>query len=99
MEEALKSLNITAKVLARRSNAMWDILFPTEEAAKSLAGNILITKSVRLQSEYMGRRKIKATLHGVPLFISEYHLRYFFLLVWRISRGISGKGQVRHCHW
>lgn len=53
MEEALKSLNIGDKVLALQSNARWDILLQTEEAAKSLAGSILTTKSLRLQTEYM----------------------------------------------
>lgn len=66
MEEALESLNIRAKVLARRSNAMWDILLSTEDAEKSLANNILTTKSVGLHSEYMGTRKTKVTLLGVP---------------------------------
>lgn len=55
MEEALNSLNIGAKTLACCSKAMWDILLPIEEVAKSLAGNILTTKSVRLQTEYMGQ--------------------------------------------
>lgn len=52
MEEALKSLRIAAKILARRSNAMWHILLDTEDATKSLDGNITITKAVRLQTEY-----------------------------------------------
>lgn len=56
MKETLKSLNIGVKVLNRRSNNMRD-------AAKSLAGNILTTKSVKFQIEYMG--KIKVTLRGV----------------------------------
>lgn len=34
MEEALKSLEIQTKVLARRSNAMWDILLVNEEQSK-----------------------------------------------------------------
>lgn len=54
MEEALKALNISAKVLARRSNACWDILLAIEEAAKALAGCTLTTKNMRLQTEYMG---------------------------------------------
>lgn len=48
MEEDLKSFNIEIKVLAQLSNAMWDILFRTEEAAKSLTGSTLTTKTVRL---------------------------------------------------
>lgn len=30
MKDALKALNIGAKMLARRSNAMWDILLATD---------------------------------------------------------------------
>lgn len=53
MEKALKILHIGTKILARRSNALWDILLATKEEAKMLAGSTLITKSIRLQSEYM----------------------------------------------
>lgn len=48
MEEALKSLKIGPRILARRSNALKDILLAAEEA-KQLAGNTLTTKSVCLQ--------------------------------------------------
>lgn len=34
-------------------------------------------QSVRLQSEYMGTRKIKVTLHGVPMDITEDRFGYF----------------------
>lgn len=57
MEETLKNLNIRVKVLARRSNTMWDVLLVSEEEAKSLAGSILAMKAVRLQTEYMGTWK------------------------------------------
>lgn len=60
MKEALKSLNITAKVLAKWSNAMWNILLASKEAAKELAGGILTTKSVRLHTEY----NISQDAHG-----------------------------------
>lgn len=73
MEEALKSLNIGAEVLDRKSNTRWDILPATEDATKSMAGNILTTKSVRLQTEYMGTRKTKVTMHNIPLYIMEDH--------------------------
>lgn len=75
MEKALKSINIGTKILARRSN---EILLQTEDAEKPLGGNIITTKSVRLQTEYMGRRKTKVILHEVPLFISEAHLGFFY---------------------
>lgn len=78
MEEALKALNIAAKVLARRPNALWDILLATEEAVEALAGNVLTTKTLRLKTEYMGTRKTRITLHGVLMYISEDHLVAFF---------------------
>lgn len=71
MEEALKSLKVGPKILARRSNALWDILLNTEEEAKQLTGNLFTTKSVCLQTENMRTRKTKLTVHGVFLDISE----------------------------
>lgn len=65
MQEALKTLNVSPRVLARRSNALWDILLANEEEAKKLAGSILTTKTVRMQTEYMGTRKTRVTVHGV----------------------------------
>lgn len=41
MEESQNSLNFSTKMLARRSNAMWDILLDTVEETKILAGRIL----------------------------------------------------------
>lgn len=69
-EESLKALNIAAKVLARRSNAIWDVLLATEESAMALASNILTIKSLHLQIEYMGTWKTQITLHGVPMYIT-----------------------------
>lgn len=75
MEETLRIFNISAKVLlVRRSNAMWDILLPTEDAAaKSLAWDIFTTKSLRLQT---GCREMKVALNGAPLYITEGHLGF-----------------------
>lgn len=41
------------------------------ELAKELAGTILTTKLVGIQTEYMGTLKTKITLPGVPMDISE----------------------------
>lgn len=71
MEEALKNLNIASKVLTRKINTMLDILLTTVKETKTLAGSILTTKSVRLQTEYLDAWKMKITLHGMPLDISE----------------------------
>lgn len=46
MKEALKSLSIGLKVLARRSNAMGNILLATEQEPRGLTGSILTSKSV-----------------------------------------------------
>lgn len=54
MEEAIKSLQIGPKVLAKRSYAMWDIRLVTEVEANWLVGNILTTKAVRLQTGVYG---------------------------------------------
>lgn len=71
MEEALKALKIGTKVLARRSNAIWDILLAMEEAMKTLAGSILTMKMLRqLQMKYMGTQKTCITLHGVTMYIT-----------------------------
>lgn len=64
IEEAIKSLNIGVKILARQSRVMWDILLATEDAMKALAKSILTTKSVvRLQTVYLGTGKTKMILH------------------------------------
>lgn len=63
MEETLKSLLIAPKILMKRSNSIWDSLLATEEETKLLAGSILTTKAIRLQTEYMG---IRVTLYGFP---------------------------------
>lgn len=71
MEEALKSLNNGLKMLARRSNTIWDVLMATEQEVKQLAGSVLTSKSVRLQTEYMGTQRTRVMVHGVPVDISD----------------------------
>ena len=78
MEEAMKSLNIKATALARKSNASWDILLANKEEAQALAGLILATKTLRIQTEYMGTRKTKITLHGVPWLLEPKHMASYF---------------------
>lgn len=71
MEEVLKTLKVNPKVLVRRTNAIWDILLPTVQDAKQMAGSVLTTKNLRLQTEYMGTRRTRITVRGVPVDISE----------------------------
>lgn len=54
-----------------------DILQACEEDAKRLVGIVLTTKSVRLQTEYMGTRKTKVTLNGMPMDIKRSDWRVF----------------------
>lgn len=91
MEAALKALNIAAKVLACRSNVGYPAT--TEEAAKALAGNALTTKSIRLQTEYMGTRKTRITLHGVPMYITEDHLGTYFSSYGLVDGVSAAKGK------
>lgn len=59
--ETLKDLKIGPKMLAKRSYACW----ATDEEARQLSGSIMMAKSVRLQAEYMGTRKIRVCM-GCP---------------------------------
>lgn len=57
---------------------MWDIYFSVEEV-KQQARNVLMRKTVRFQTEYMGIRKTRINLYGVPLDAAEEHLGAFFM--------------------
>lgn len=63
IEEAFKSL--------ARPNVMWDILLATKDEVNQIAGNILMTKAVWLQTEYMGTQRTRIALHWVPMDITE----------------------------
>lgn len=77
MEKGLESLNMAVNILARRNNAMWDFLMALEEVAKVLAGSVLATKAVILQTKYVGTLKIQITFHRVAMYVSEDHLGDF----------------------
>lgn len=66
MAERLKSLQILPKVLARRTNPMWDILLACEEDGKKLSGSVLTTKSSQLKTEYTDTRKTRERYTGCP---------------------------------
>lgn len=44
-----------------------------EKEAKELSGNVLMTKALQLQAEYMGTHQMKITVHRVPLDITGGH--------------------------
>lgn len=93
-EEALKSLQIIPKLLARWSNTIWDILMVNEEKAKKLVGSILTTKSIRLQTEYMGTQTTMIPLYIVPMDLREEQLEVFFGQVRDISAAARKTGIV-----
>ena len=77
-EELLKAAGIPDIYFCRRSFTTWDILLPSQKWSTKLAGNSNITtKHYRLQPEYMGRRRIKATVCNVPIQISRDVLAVF----------------------
>lgn len=87
VEHVLKSLSVSQRIMAYEY-AIKDILLATSYEAKVLAGSIPTTKSVRLQTEYLGTRKTRVTLLRVPLIIEEGYLGAFF----------AHYGQVREGH-
>lgn len=74
---------------------MWDILQATTEEAKALAGSI---KSVKLQTEYLGSRKMQITLHGGSLGHRRGPFGGFLCSLWVSQRGQYGEKQSGHCH-
>ena len=69
-EDLLKTANIPGKYFYRRSFATWDVLLPSEEAAKKLAGGNITTRFFRLQPEYRGKRRIRVTVCNVSMQLS-----------------------------
>lgn len=55
-----------------------DVLLATEEEVKKLVENVLTTKVLCLQMEYMGTRRTKITVHGVPFNIILDHVEAVF---------------------
>ena len=52
------------------SFATWNVLLPSGEAAKRLAGGNITTRFFRLQPEYRGKRRIKVTVCNVSMQLS-----------------------------
>ena len=70
-EDILKIENIPGKYFCRRNFATWDVLLPSEEVAKKLAGGNITTRFFRLQLEYRSKRRIKVTVCNVSMKLSE----------------------------
>lgn len=90
--EALKSLNVGAKVFARRYNAMWDILLGTEEAAKSFPLNREVTNRIHGHTENTNYLARCVHVHYREPFGG---LLFKLRTVWGC---LVSKEQGRHCH-
>lgn len=66
---------------------MWDVLLTTEQEAKELVGSILTTKT--LQTEYIGIRRTKVTVHGVSVNITEDRMEAFYAQYGKVEE-VSG---------
>ena len=73
----MKGAGIHAKYYCRRSFATWDVLQPTEELAKKLAGDNIKSNYFRLQPGYLGRRWVKISVCNVPIELNEEVLAAF----------------------
>lgn len=58
---------------------MCDTLLAIEDAAKALAGITLITKDLKLQTEYLGTRRPKSLCVGYHFTYQGDHLGFFFV--------------------
>lgn len=75
MEETLKALNIGAKVMGRRSNAMWKILLATKGNCKSIGQQDTERQVSQTANRIHGHG---ITMQGVAMYITEEHLGVFF---------------------
>lgn len=100
IEENLKSLNIASKVLARMSNAIWDILLATEQKANPnwlgvCPGN---SSGMTIDAVYGHPVNKNYSSWGARRHLSRSHRRSL-LEVWTSGRSIFYNQQIRDHHW
>lgn len=61
-----------------------------------LAGSILTSKTLRFQTEYMGTRNTKVTVHGVPVDITVDRIGAFFAQYGKVEEvsGVISKANI-----
>ena len=69
-EDLLKAASIPGRCFCRRSFATWDVLLPSEEVAKGLAGGSIAARFFRLQPEYRGRGGVRVAVCSVSVQLS-----------------------------
>ena len=72
--DVLIASNFPAKYVYQRSFATWDVLLPTEEEAVRRAVRDLTFQNVRLQPEYLGCRRTKVKVFGIPPTLEPDHV-------------------------
>ena len=94
-EDLLKTANIPGKYFCRRSFATWDVLLPSEEVARGLAGGSITTRFFRLQPECRGGRGVRVAVCSVSVRLSGDVLAAYLGVcggVERVARVASARG-------
>ena len=76
-EDLHRKAGVPCQYFCCKSFATWDVLLPSKEQAAKVASSNITTKFFRLQPEYMGTRRIRATVCNVPAFITGEVLASF----------------------
>ena len=88
-EDILKTANIPGIYFCHRSFVTWDVLLPSEEAAKRLVGGNITDGFFRLQPEYRGKCRIKVTVCNVSMQISGDVLAAFLSIYGGVEQVIQ----------
>ena len=94
-EDLLKAANIPGRCFCRRSFAAWDVLLPSEEVARGLAGGGIAARFFRLQPECRGGRGVRVAVCSVSVQLSGDVLAAYLGIcggVERVTRVASTRG-------
>ena len=84
-EDLLRKAGVPCQYFCKRSFASWDVLFPSAEQAEKVASSNIMTKFFRLQTEYLGTRRIRVTICNIPVFITREVLAAFLSAFGRVE--------------
>ena len=73
-EELLKTAGIPCRYFCKQSFATWDVLLPSGDLAKKLAGDTITKKFFWLQPEYKGHKRIRVTMCNVLIELNRNFL-------------------------
>ena len=78
LASALNSCGIKPSIIHKSDYANFDLLLESEDKAREAASKVHISKNLRLEPMYMGRRHTSLTVFNVPIDISRDRLGAFF---------------------